>query len=310
MFDAKDVKACLNQNLETVCHHLLPNGKKRGQEWRVGSLHGEAGDSLAVQLTGSKKGVWSDFATGEKGDVLTLWQKVKGLSFVEALNDAGQFLNLSPHKAPFSQPAPATPVQPLSITNLSGEALHYLTNQRLLSEKSLKAYGIGGKESIEFAYHDQNGRLTSVKHLKLARENGRKQMWVKPNNNQPILFGWQALPKTEKELTICEGELDAISLYEYGRPALSLPFGAGGGAKQQWIENEWSNLEQFETLYIALDHDEAGEKTIPELIDRLGVERCRVVQCPKKDWNTCLVEGVSVQEIEKAFLEAKNFESG
>ena len=33
-----------------------------------------------------------------------------------------------------------------------------------------------------------------------------------------------------RELAICEGELDAMSSYIYGIPAVSVPFGGGGGA--------------------------------------------------------------------------------
>ena len=51
---------------------LLPHGRQDGQEWRVGGVDGQAGDSCAVHLGGQKSGVWSNFATGETGDALDL----------------------------------------------------------------------------------------------------------------------------------------------------------------------------------------------------------------------------------------------
>ena len=51
---------------------VFPEGHRERDEYYVGSLYGEPGRSLAVHLTGSKAGVWCDFATGEAGDALDL----------------------------------------------------------------------------------------------------------------------------------------------------------------------------------------------------------------------------------------------
>lgn len=59
-----------------LCQKLLPGGVREGPEWRVGSLAGEPGRSMAVHLSGSKAGVWSDFASGECGDALDLVAQV------------------------------------------------------------------------------------------------------------------------------------------------------------------------------------------------------------------------------------------
>lgn len=56
---------------------LLPNGVREGAEWRVGSLLGERGRSLAVRLVGDRAGVWADFASGESGDCLDLVAAIK-----------------------------------------------------------------------------------------------------------------------------------------------------------------------------------------------------------------------------------------
>lgn len=66
MMTAKMVAQQLSRRAEEIARHLLPNGKRNGAEWCVGSTSGVEGQSLKVHLTGEKAGVWSDFATGEK----------------------------------------------------------------------------------------------------------------------------------------------------------------------------------------------------------------------------------------------------
>lgn len=55
-----------------LCQHLFANGVREGHEFRVGSLAGEPGRSMAVHLSADRAGVWSDFSTGETGDALDL----------------------------------------------------------------------------------------------------------------------------------------------------------------------------------------------------------------------------------------------
>lgn len=62
-------------DVERVVAYLLPNGKKSANEWVCGSVDGEKGNSLKVNMSGKR--VWSDFSTGESGDLLDLWCAVK-----------------------------------------------------------------------------------------------------------------------------------------------------------------------------------------------------------------------------------------
>lgn len=67
-----EIEALLEGRIESLAHELLPNGRKEGREWRVGSLAGEPGQSLAVHLGGARCGWWKDFSGGEGGDALKL----------------------------------------------------------------------------------------------------------------------------------------------------------------------------------------------------------------------------------------------
>jgi twinkle protein len=95
-----------------------------------------------------------------------------------------------------------------------------------------------------------------------------------------------------------------MTLHQYGIPALSVPFGAGTGKKQEWIENEFDNLAIFDEIFLCFDNDTAGQQSIPELVERLGHHRCRVVSLPYKDANACLQNDVSKEQMQGYFAKA------
>src|SRR4051794_22452675 len=74
--NAHDIARLLARSINSLVADLLPAGKREGHEWFVGSIAGEAGHSLGIHLTGAKAGVWSDFATGDRGDALDLVRAV------------------------------------------------------------------------------------------------------------------------------------------------------------------------------------------------------------------------------------------
>ena len=93
-----EISRMLADQAETVAKYLLPNGKRDGAEWRAGSTGGEAGASLGVHLTGTKAGVWSDFATGESGDLIDLWAAVRGLDMRQTLEQVRDYLGVREHR--------------------------------------------------------------------------------------------------------------------------------------------------------------------------------------------------------------------
>jgi hypothetical protein len=98
--DASDIKRALVVRIESLVVDLLPNGHREGHEWRCGSLSGEPGNSLAVHLTGAKAGIWCDFSTGQRGDILDLIQAILGLTMIEALDWSCRWLGLSAKPRP------------------------------------------------------------------------------------------------------------------------------------------------------------------------------------------------------------------
>jgi len=306
MADITEIKRKLADQAQTVAEMLLPAGRKMGAEWEAGSVGGEKGSSLKVHLTGSKAGVWQDFATGEGGDLIDLWMQTRGVSLADALNAARDYLGLTRQQV-YLQPSKnySKPPAPKG-QKPQARVLDYLREDRNISGETIARYRLGenGNE-IVFPFWKSSGELALVK-TRLA-ENGARP---KPTaaNCEPILFGWQAMPEKAREVVITEGEIDALSWADYGYNALSVPFGGGKGGKQNWIENEYDNLERFERIYIATDMDEQGELAAAEIANRLGCHRCYRVSMPLKDANECLVEGVERAEMDKAITEAKSLD--
>lgn len=69
---ASDVSAELARHIQSLIQDLLPASKRMSGTLAVGSVAGERGQSLRVQVSGPRRGRWADYATGECGDALDL----------------------------------------------------------------------------------------------------------------------------------------------------------------------------------------------------------------------------------------------
>lgn len=80
-------------------------------------------------------------------------------------------------------------------------------------------------------------------------------------------------------LKICvSGNCDALAAIQSGYfNTVSVPFGANN---YQWIEENWEWLEQFASIIIASDNDDAGKKMQKECIFRLGSWRTKIMDIP------------------------------
>jgi len=95
LLGARDIARRLAHRVDRLVIDLLPSGHREGQEWRAGSVAGEAGNSLAVHLSGPKAGVWCDFATGQCGDALDLVRIVLRVDMARALDWSRRWLGLA-----------------------------------------------------------------------------------------------------------------------------------------------------------------------------------------------------------------------
>lgn len=301
--------------VERVAKYLLPNGKRESHEWVAGSINGESGKSLKINLAGKK--VWSDFAEGTAGDLLDLWVAVRDCGLHQAMTEAKEFLGIkdddhhfsAKQQKKFSRPDRKKVARYLTKTE---KHIEYLAT-RGISAETAKLYEVaaakvwnGERELDALAFpYKRDGELLQVKRISTERPDGKKVIMAE-GDCEPCLYGWQAIPKNMRIVILCEGEIDCMSYYQYGFPALSVPFGGGKGAKQQWIEFEYHNLDRFDEIWISMDSDEVGHTAAREIATRLGEHRCRLVKLPHKDINECLMAGISSDDI-VGYLERASF---
>ncbi len=305
--DITEIKRMLGQQAQSIAEHLLPAGKREGQEWRAGSTAGDAGKSLGVHLSGPKAGIWSDFSTGQTGDLIDLWMETKRLELGPALDEIRAHLGVErPNLLRVAKVEWKRPAKPKCHAP-QAKAMDYLREDRNLPAESIAAYKIGEDDegNIIFPFLLPDGTLALVK--KRASEDGAKPVPTEAGC-EAVLFGWQAIPPNARTVVITEGEIDAISAHAYGHPAVSVPFGGGGGGKQKWIESEFERLGRFERIYLGMDMDGPGDQAAEEIAARLGKHRCLRISLPRKDFNECLKEGIEREAIAAALVNAKWFE--
>jgi len=305
----KEISQQLAQRVEDVVHYLLPKGKKIGNEYCLGNIDGEHGRSLKIHLTGRKAGIWCDFESGgnQSGDLLDLWSSTRKITLATAINEAKEYLGIPSSPIFYSQPSKgfAKPSQSLS-TQIGGDTpvMRYLVHERKLRPETLSTFKIGEQgRQIVFPFI-RDGEIIFAKYLGIDRHDGKKDIRAE-KDCEPCLFGWHTIPANARTINLCEGEIDAMTLYQYGLPALSVPFGGGTGNKHKWLEYEYDRLAVFDEIFLCFDNDKSGHEAADELIDRLGRHRCRIVELPHKDPNACLQTGMKVEEINKYFSEAK-----
>ena len=287
-----EISAMLAARVLEFCHWLLPSGAKMAHEWCVGSTRGEKGTSLRINL-GSKAGVWKDFAdSGKGGDLIDLLMACRGYSKAAAVEEAKAFLSLKDSEPGFTPERKKYKLPDKPKCQTPKSAVLAFMQSRGISDSTLKAYRVGEQDGnvVVFPYL-QDGLLKFVK-FRSAHE---KKFWAS-KDSEPVLFGWQVIPEDARMLIITEGEIDSLSFYEQGMPALSIPFGGEGDGKQDsWIASEWERLLMFDTIYLALDNDAPGDNGAEYIAQRLGRHRCRRVRFGQyKDANQAHMDGADL----------------
>lgn len=219
---AKELSQALANQAAQVAEYLLPGGKKKGAEWRVGSVAGEAGDSLGVHLTGHKAGVWRDFSAEIGGDLLDLWMAVRGCNLPDAIREAKAFLGVHDVQLEQAPKAWKRPPQKAPEAKPEAPAMRWLKSERGISDEAIAAYRVGvSKDGRAVVFpHYRGGEMVNFK----LRDHADKKRMMTFGGGEPCLWGWQAIADDARSIVICEGECfpgDAEILTPSGWVALS-----------------------------------------------------------------------------------------
>ncbi|MEO0797413.1 MAG: toprim domain-containing protein [Verrucomicrobiota bacterium] len=323
MANAKEVNEMLKANMFSFAEWLFPEGKRHGRHYLIGGVDGSRGDSMVIDIEGPNTGAYIDNNPSggcRPGSPIDLYMQAKGIEFLAAYEECKEWLEARGVLAAKMIRAKASPPKAKEKTGIQKDwieiapntkAFDYLTDERGLTPQVLKAYRVGSGSiwfretekkvsSIVFpayATEEEGGDLLMAKYLAIERPEGRK---ITRSNKAPVyhLIGWQAGPppgsdKRAGTLVITEGEIDAMTMWMLGYCAVSVPFGAKDTARgNAWIEHDWNRLDAFDDIVLMLDNDPAGETARDDILQRLGKERCRVVEWPKeiKDANQGLTD--------------------
>lgn len=252
-----EVRSRLLDRLDTALPHLLPAGKRQGHNFVVGNLNGEPGNSLVVETQGPRRGLWHDFATGDKGDILDLWAHAQGFSitgeFGLLLEDVAHWLGMPASTPSISKPHP------------SGVAYDEL-----------------GAHTGKWDYHSADGKLLACVY-RYDTQNGKEyRPWDARARLQRMpdprpLYNLPGISRSQT-VVLVEGEKCADALSQLGITATT----AMGGALTALDKTDWSPL-AGKTVIVWPDNDVAGahyaDAVIPKL-QEVGAREVRRLSIP------------------------------
>lgn len=255
-----EIRAELLARLPAVLSTLFPAGTIRRHRFVIGNVEGQAGDSLEVVLSGEKTGLWTDYATGEGGDLFDLIAATRGLDtrsqFKEVLGAANDLLGR------------ATPiaVPPTWRT------------------KAMPPMDQLGPPTGKWYYHDSEGNLIAVVY-RYELSPGKKEFrpWdvkrrkasaptPRPLYNQPGLL-------SASQVILVEGEKCAEVLIGMGYAATTAMHGANAPVDK----TDWTPLRD-KRVVIWPDHDTPGQEyaeRAAQAILQSGAVACEVLRPPK-----------------------------
>ena len=215
----EEIKTRMLGNIRSVLSYLLPGGAFQGSRFLVGDVQGNRGDSLSVELSGPKAGMWHDFATGEGGDIIGLWAAVSGkdtrTDFPAIMDDIREWLDgrsRTVHDDRAGQ-AKFPPVDDL------------------------------GPVTAKWDYHDEDGRLIACVYRYDPPAGKQFRPWdvlnrkVKAPDPRP-LYNRPGINAAE-QVVLVEGEKAAQALIDAGVCATT----AMNGAKAPVEKTDWSPLD-------------------------------------------------------------------
>ena len=244
------LKQRLHHQLRAVLLHLFPYGKIRQPHFVIGNVQGDAGESLKIELTGPKIGMWHDFATGEGGDILSLWGAAKGLDhrheFPEIVSSIHEWLGM-----------------PLG-TDMYSATYTLQPSSAALPEPAVDL----GSQTGRWDYEDAEGNLMACVYRYDTPKGKQFRPWdvkaraYKTPDPRP-LYNQRGIAKSEMVIVV-EGEKCAQTLIDLGICATT----AMNGAKAPFDKTDWSPL-QGKHVIIWPDHDKVGQEYGERLIKNL-----------------------------------------
>lgn len=114
-------------------------------------------------------------------------------------------------------------------------------------------------KSIIFPVRDETGKLWMLTHRSIESKN----FHIEESKEKPIYLYYYIKQHNIDEVTVCESQINALTLWGWGIPAVAL---FGTGTKEQYCIINKSSLKH---IYLVLDGDEAGDKGTKRFIENV-----------------------------------------
>ena len=134
-----------------------------------------------------------------------------------------------------------------------------------------------------------------------------KEFQIIGTNRGSGLFGQGANRSGGKYLTICEGELDALSVSEMfdGKwQVVSLKNGSNSASRD--VKDNLEYIESFDNVVLCFDQDQAGWEAVKSVQDIISVGKLKVCKLPMKDASEMLMNG-KIKEFTNAWWSSESY---
>ena len=174
-------------------------------------------------------------------------------------------------------------------TELTDKAKDFLLNVRALNELVIDGSHIGSGYSPSKGDYVAFNYFSDFKHVNTKYRGIAQKAFYMETGAQLCLYNGDALKTAKEYAIIAEGEIDALSWMSAGYVfSTSVPNGAANNTG--YLDPHISEFDHIETVYISGDQDPVGYNLALTLADRIGREKCRLINFPVgiKDANECL----------------------
>ena len=193
--------------------------------------------------------------------------------------------------------------------NYRGE--YYQLPDRKIRAQTLEKYKVKVEKDAQgkiikhhYPYHNKKGEMVGIK----TRLVSNKRFFGSGNTSSSnMLFGQEMIKPGGKSVTVCEGELDAMSAYEmFGNRFNFVSIGNGVNCTDNIKANlEW--LDSFESVVLCFDDDEAGRESAKKIAPIIGPNKCKILTLNKhKDASDYLISGDD-KEFQNEWYNAKAY---
>ena len=181
---------------------------------------------------------------------------------------------------------------------------------RRLTAETCKKYGVkvvvqaGGIAQHIYPYYDKSGALVAQKIRTVAG----KQFHTLGNMHKGTLFGQNLFPAKGKYITLCEGCIDCMSVYQMQGSKYPVVSIKNGAQDYKTVKDNYEYLDSFDNIIICFDGDEAGRKGAQKVAEILPPKKVKIVKMPEdlKDANEFLKAG-KVEDFQNLWWKAEEY---